>query len=413
MKVLVFAHVPPPHHGQSYMVQLMLAGFGGDQRKKTFVPSQSPYHIDCYHVNARLSKKQEDIGKIQFGKLLLLLGYCLQAIWCRFRYGVEIFFYIPAPGKRSALYRDWIVMFVCRRFFKRLILQWQAAGLARWLETPVPTRWRAITCRALKNADLSIVLSQYNRFDAEKFSAKQIEIIGNGIPDPCPDFEKKVLPRRLARLAARRRLLQGEVLEQVRSEQTGSDPQLFRILLLGHCMRQKGLFDALHGLIIANARLSREGVSIRAHLTIAGEFVDPEERSEFEGITRGNPFFVYAGFVTGESKKRLLTDSDCLCFPTFHYAESFGLVVAEAMAFGLSIVATRWRSLPELFPPGFSGLVDIHSPEQIAEALIRSLTTDTSHALRDVFLQRFTIERHLSELAKAFHSVEKPDGPVQ
>ena len=33
MKLLVFAHVPPPHHGQSYMVQLMLNGFGGDCRK--------------------------------------------------------------------------------------------------------------------------------------------------------------------------------------------------------------------------------------------------------------------------------------------------------------------------------------------------------------------------------------------
>jgi hypothetical protein len=30
MKLLVFAHTPPPHHGQSYMVKLMLDGFGGD-----------------------------------------------------------------------------------------------------------------------------------------------------------------------------------------------------------------------------------------------------------------------------------------------------------------------------------------------------------------------------------------------
>ena len=30
MKLLIFAHTPPPHHGQSYMVQLMLAGFGGN-----------------------------------------------------------------------------------------------------------------------------------------------------------------------------------------------------------------------------------------------------------------------------------------------------------------------------------------------------------------------------------------------
>ena len=34
MKLLVFAHTPPPHHGQSYMVQLMLDGFGGDARRR-------------------------------------------------------------------------------------------------------------------------------------------------------------------------------------------------------------------------------------------------------------------------------------------------------------------------------------------------------------------------------------------
>ena len=38
MKLLVFAHTPPPHHGQSYMVQLMLEGFGGDARRKNSHP---------------------------------------------------------------------------------------------------------------------------------------------------------------------------------------------------------------------------------------------------------------------------------------------------------------------------------------------------------------------------------------
>jgi hypothetical protein len=29
MKLLVFAHFPPPHHGQAVMVELMLRGLGG------------------------------------------------------------------------------------------------------------------------------------------------------------------------------------------------------------------------------------------------------------------------------------------------------------------------------------------------------------------------------------------------
>src|ERR1041384_5898979 len=116
MKLLVFAHTPPPHHGQSYMVQVMLEGFGGDCRQKSNHTSangqDANYGIECYHVNARLSQKLEDIGDLRIGKFFLLLGYCLQALWCRLRYGVSNFYYIPAPGKRSALYRDWLVMFI-------------------------------------------------------------------------------------------------------------------------------------------------------------------------------------------------------------------------------------------------------------------------------------------------------------
>lgn len=123
MKLLVFAHTPPPHHGQSYMVQLMLAGFGGDCRNDEGQSSAEAegregksFGIDCYHINARLSQKLEDIGDLRIGKFILLIGYCAQAIWCRFRHGVTNFYYIPAPGKRSALYRDWMVMLICRPF---------------------------------------------------------------------------------------------------------------------------------------------------------------------------------------------------------------------------------------------------------------------------------------------------------
>src|SRR5271166_4035118 len=152
MKLIVFAHTPPPHHGQSYMVQLMLNGFGGDHRRRgapTSEPS-SPYGITCYHVNAQVSKELEDIGDFRLGKLFLLIGYCIQAVWCRWRYGVTTLYYIPAPGKPSALYRDWLVMFLCRPFFKRIILHWHAAGLAKWLETNMQFRSRAFTYNRLK-----------------------------------------------------------------------------------------------------------------------------------------------------------------------------------------------------------------------------------------------------------------------
>src|SRR5262249_15751046 len=145
-------------------------------------------------------------------KFFLLLLYCLEAIWCRFRYGIENFYYVPAPGKNSALLRDWLVMLLCRPFYKRIILHWHAAGLAKWLEICTQLRSRSFTFRLMKNADLSVVLSKYNRADAEKLFPKKIVVVNNGISDPCPSFEHDVSPSRKYRMQARRKLLDGEKL---------------------------------------------------------------------------------------------------------------------------------------------------------------------------------------------------------
>ncbi|MEI9959618.1 MAG: hypothetical protein WDM76_00395 [Limisphaerales bacterium] len=187
----------------------MLGGFGGDCRKQR-QNSLNPFGIECYHVNARFSKNIEDIGEFQGTKLLWILYYCLKAIWFRFHHGAENFYYVPAPGKRVALYRDWLVMLICRPFFKNIILLWHAAGLGKWLETSAQTRARAITYRLFKPVDLSVVLSRYNVADAgktfvsphlhcqQRHSRSLSGFCGNNFPAPPR-------PRRRAREIVQRR----------------------------------------------------------------------------------------------------------------------------------------------------------------------------------------------------------------
>jgi glycosyltransferase involved in cell wall biosynthesis len=418
MKLLVFAHTPPPHHGQSYMVQLMLDGFGGDRRRRG-QPGvlewnssiQTEFDLQCYHVNARLSQKLEDIGDLRIGKFILLLGYCAQAIWCRFRYNVTNFYYIPAPGKKSALLRDWMVMFICRPFFKRVILHWHAAGLAKWLETSVQMRSRSLTYHFMKKVDLSIVLSRYNRADAEKLVSREIKIVSNGIPDPCPEFAQDVLPYRKARSVTRKTLLAENRPQSGKPAGKTVEPQVVTVLYLAHCTRQKGLFDTVTGVVKANELLSKRQAPLSLHLLITGNFVNAEEKAEFFKLL-ANPALSgtieYLGFVSGEQKHRLLREADLFCFPTYYENENQPVNLIEAMAFGLPILTTRWRSIPELFPVNYPGLVEIRSPEQIARALLELLPGDTGEGFRDIFLRNFTLERHLSGLADAFHTVTEP-----
>jgi glycosyltransferase involved in cell wall biosynthesis len=417
MKLLVFAHTPPPHHGQSYMVQLMLAGFGGDHRRTGASSPADPamgisaakadsFGIECYHVNARLSQKLEDIGDLRIGKFILLLGYCLQALWCRFRHGVDTLYYIPAPGKRSALYRDWMVMLICRPVFKHVILHWHAAGLAKWMETVLQMRSRAFTYQMMKKVDLSIVLSKYNRADAEKIFSRQIKVVGNGIPDPCPRFAEEVLPRRKARFAARQKLLAGGDLKAEDLKETGADPNIVSVLYLSHCTKEKGLFDAVTAVIQANQRLATEKSPLSLRLLVTGTFVNADDKAEFEQLS-AQPAAAgairYLGFVSGDQKDRLLRNSDLFCFPTYYQNENQPVNLIEAMGFGLPILTSRWRSIPELFPANYSGLVDVRSPEQIADGILKLIRTETGEGFRDIFLRDFTLERHLAGLADAFH----------
>lgn len=410
MKLLVFAHTPPPYHGQSIAVKLMLESFGGDRRKSKYrrLPLNR-YGIECYHVNARYSKSLEDVGELQAGKTILLLFYCLQAIWCRFRYGVENFFYIPAPGKPVALYRDWIVMLVCRPFFKTVIFNWRAAGLAKWLETTAGKQTRSVTFKRMKYADASIVLSEFSRLDAEKLMARRVMVVAGGVADPCPEFGIEILPRRSARVLEWKTILSGGAAIQNEPDKT------VNVLFIGHCTREKGAFDAIAGVSLANERLSAEGFPLRFKLTLIGAFPSDAEEKELRELIRTPALrdaVTVVGFATEEQKIHELRNADLFCFPSYYLAEGQPASVIEAMAFGLPVIATQWRAIPDMFPENYPGLVECKSPRQIAEKLRQLCVSDLSSVMREIFLRRFTLEQHLTAMSEAIRSVENAEpGP--
>jgi glycosyltransferase involved in cell wall biosynthesis len=399
MKLLVFAHTPPPHHGQSYMVKLMLDGFGGDARRRPAGLSPGP-GIECYHVNARFSNNVADIGEFQGEKIFLILRFCLQAIWIRFRYGVKNFYYVPAPGKSVALYRDWLVMFLCRPFFKNMILHWHAAGLAKWLETSTSINVRAGTYRLFRPVDLSIVLSRYNFADAEKLLSRNIRVVNNGVPDPCPDFDQKIRPLRDQRYARRQETLAGK---------PAPETIVVNVLFLAHCTREKGVFAAAEAVLLVNRELAAHNLPLKLKLVVAGNFVNHNEQQEFNQLLQtpeAASAIEQVGFVSGAQKDRLLQDADLFLFPTRYLGENQPVNLIEAMAFGLPIVTTRWRSLPEMLPPDYPGLVNNQNAGEIAPVLMKMLAYESGGQLRNNFTARFVLDQHLAALAAALKTVE-------
>ncbi len=78
------------------------------------------------------------------------------------------------------------------------------------------------------------------------------------------------------------------------------------------------------------------------------------------------------------------------------------------MAYGLPIVTTRWRSIPEMLPENYPGLIDpqIHRNRSPSRSGGWRRTISPEHSA-NYSLQRFTLEeQHLTGMAAAIRSIE-------
>lgn len=365
MKLLVLAQTPPPLHGQSLMVQTLVDGL--------------PAHgISLRHVNLALSRDAADIGRARPSKAIALLAACLHALAARRRDGCDTLYYVPAPGKRVALWRDLFVMLLCRPFFKRLVLHWHAAGLAAWLGEHGNFLERFLARRLLGRAALSIVLSESLRADALAFQPRQIAVVPNGIADP----------------------------DDTPPTRTLAADQPFQVLFLGLCSEEKGLFAAASAVLAANRAAGAPKDAPKFTFVAAGSFADPAAANLFNELCHQFPATLrFAGQVQGAEKTNLLRHSHCLCLPTTYPAEGQPLVLLEAMAHDLPIIATRWAAIPDTVPPDAILVASGHA-EALAAALTRLRTTPPpAGAFRRHYFARFTTGHHLACLAATLRNL--------
>jgi len=362
MKLLVLAQTPPPLHGQSVMVQALVDGL------------RNRPGFELHHVNLPLSRDAADIGRIRLGKLRILLKACRQARRLINEHGIDTLYYVPAPGKRSALVRDWIAMALCRRASCRLVLHWHGVGLGGWLKMHAGSLEKRLTLRSLGAADLSIVLAESLRADADALKAKRIAVVPNGIADPCP---------RLARSPG------------------AGEP--FRILFLGLCSAEKGLFDAAGAVVEANRSIGSLDTAPAFALTAAGPFPDSGTAAAFSRLVSAHPAALrHAGVVTGDQKHALFMQSDALCLPTRYPHEGQPLVLLEAMAYDLPVLSTRWGAIAETVPAGGARLVSPNDLPALTQALLSVRASPPPAGLmRQHFLSHFTLTGHLDALALA------------
>ena len=357
------------------MVQLMLDGLRSDG------------HFEVHHVDARLSDDMADIGSFRPGKFFRLLRCVCKTLSIRLKHGTMPFYYVPAPVKKSAILRDWLVLALCRPFFPKLILHWHACGLGEWTQNGGGF-WRKWTQIFLRGAALSIVTTENNRKDAESLDSRRIVVVSNGTPDPCSDF--------------------ATTLEIERPERRKSLTQ--RCLFLAHCTESKGLFDALEAFALAKKRACELGQR-RLELTVAGNFIYAREERRFYDRIAANDLqhpdgtcsVTPVGFLAAKEKDRAFRTHDCLLNPS-HW-ESFGLTVIEAAAYALPAVISEHPNLMSLFPESLRFAARIGDPNGLADAILNSMEFQNFQKLRRFFLDHYQANVFTSKMGDVLQTI--------
>ena len=184
----------------------------------------------------------------------------------------------------------------------------------------------------------------------------------------------------------------------------GLHPGPLRVLFVGLLCEGKGILV----LIAALAELIRRGVAVQAELV--GRFASPGFAAEVHQVlaTLGlTDVVTFPGILSGDAKADAFARAEVFAFPSHYSAETFGLVLVEAMMSGLPVVATRWRGIPSVVMEGETGfLVPTHAPDELADQLARLagdpvLRNRLGNAGRQRFNELFTMERWLAAMVTA------------
>ena len=146
-------------------------------------------------------------------------------------------------------------------------------------------------------------------------------------------------------------------------------------------------------------RICEQGVEAR--LEVMGKWGDrdfEEQCMAFIGHHGLADRVKFLGVQRDMEKFATFAGCDVFCFPSSFEAESFGLVLLEAMQFSKPVVATNWRGIPSVVQDGVNGfLVPVHDPAAVAEKL-KVLLKDAELRRRmgaegrRIFAERFTLE---------------------
>lgn len=359
--IIIIGKIPPPYFGPAVATQILL----NSSLKDVF---------ELSHVDTRLNKGIQTMGKFQLKKILFLFGIYFRYLRFLFNSRNKIVL-LPIAQESSALYKDLIFLALGRLFRKKVVLHLRGSALLNWYQnTSGWNKW--LFKKAFSKASAGIVLGENLRYLFEPFlPASKIHVVPNGADFQFPEKQEN---------------------------------SKLEILYFANLMRNKGLDLLLDALAILPDNLRNNW-----HCTVVGSWENEQYREFCEAIIQKNklPVSIFPP-MGGADKLHCFANADLFVF-TPRAPEGHPWVLVEAMAAALPIISSNQGAISESVKDGYNGFIVAHQhPKELAEKLQLflekpELLQAMGTAGKTLYLEQFTEEKMLLRLTTVFNQILK------
>lgn len=343
--------------------------------------SKIPYCV----VDAAFGGDVKNAGRFSFTRsyetILVILSVWFRLINCNI-------YYATMSTSFSGFWRDYLTIFAASLLKRRIIMHLHGGGFEdfylsqnKWMKKRIKNTLKSTTNIVVLG---ELLKNQFTCVGEEVYD--KLIVVPNGLTLGVkePDFVIKKLPK---------------------------DTCVINILYLSSLMQSKGYIDVLRAL----KSLVYDSSSQQYHLHLCGSFVkaktesdaviyDEQSLEKYLLDNSLNDFVTYHKQVLGNEKDEMFKQANIFVLPTYYPWEGQPLSIIEALAYGIPVISTRHKGIPEEVIDGVNGyLVDSKNPDDIKKSICKMIIDSNKYSLmsqeaRKHYEKNFRREVHLRNL---------------
>jgi len=359
-KILFFSPIPPPHYGSSILCEKCL-----DILKKSG-------EFNIHNIKLNYSKYMRDVGKVNLNKILGIFKVRKKIIGELKSFKPNFIYFAPATSGLGLIRDNFFVQLIKKRNIPILF------HIHSRVNSKKSSNIQKL--RAMLSGEKVIVLGKELITDVDWVLPKEkIKILSNAtVNEVSKNTFDKIIKKR-------------------------KQKSVPNILFLSNMIESKGWFKLLEACKILNNR------NIKFNCNFVGAWPSKkDERKFFNYVSQNNLqcSVNYLGNKIGKERNKIFSSSDVFVFPTEYSLETFGLVILEAMMFGLPVIANNIATISSTVSHNKTGFVlEKNTPEEISnyiERLIKNkeLRIQMGERGRQRFLENFEMKAYEKKFLK-------------